>query len=76
LNKIAADAEIGSRVYYAIPMVMELSEVSGTKKYRGIFSGINFNIHTKGHLIRAAQEGIVFSFRYGLDIMQEYGAGN
>ena len=33
----------------------------------------NFNIHNKGHLIRAAQEGIAFSFRYGLEIMKETG---
>ena len=37
------------------------------------FSGLNFNRHTRGHLFRAAQEGIAFSFRYGLDIMKETG---
>jgi xylulokinase len=36
-------------------------------------SGLNFNIHTNAHLFRAAQEGIAFSFRYGLDIMKEVG---
>ncbi|HOI50477.1 MAG TPA: carbohydrate kinase, partial [Prolixibacteraceae bacterium] len=36
-------------------------------------SGINFNIHHSGHLLRAAQEGIVFSFKYGMDIMQTIG---
>ena len=35
--------------------------------------GLNFNIHDKSHLFRAAQEGIAFSFRYGLDIMKEVG---
>ena len=38
-----------------------------------MFSGINFNIHKKGHLLRAAQEGIVFSFKYGMDIMETIG---
>lgn len=38
-----------------------------------MFSGINFNIHQKGHLLRAAQEGIVFSFKYGMDIMKDIG---
>ncbi|MCA1761092.1 MAG: carbohydrate kinase, partial [Bacteroidales bacterium] len=37
------------------------------------FNGINFNIHNKSHLLRAAQEGIVFSFKYGMDIMQNTG---
>ena len=36
-------------------------------------NGINFNTHTNAHLFRAAQEGIVFSIRYGLDIMKETG---
>jgi xylulokinase len=37
------------------------------------FSGINFNIHGKQHLIRSAHEGIAFSFRYGLDILRAIG---
>jgi xylulokinase len=36
-------------------------------------SGINFNTHNAGHLFRAAQEGIAYSFKYGLDIMKETG---
>jgi xylulokinase len=35
--------------------------------------GINFNTHNSAHLFRAAQEGIAFSFRYGLEIMKETG---
>jgi xylulokinase len=34
---------------------------------------LDFNIHSLGHLVRSAQEGIAFSFRYGLDIMKENG---
>lgn len=29
--------------------------------------------HTKAHLLRAAQEGIAFSFAYGMQIMQQMG---
>ena len=32
---------------------------------------INLNLHTPGHLLRAAQEGVAFAFRYGLDLMRE-----
>lgn len=35
--------------------------------------GIDLNKHTPAHLYRAAQEGIAFAFRYGLDIMRENG---
>lgn len=34
---------------------------------------VNFNLHNRSHLLRAAQEGIVFSFRYGIDIMKGMG---
>jgi xylulokinase len=34
---------------------------------------IDLNKHTNAHLFRAAQEGIAFAFRYGLDIMRENG---
>jgi len=35
--------------------------------------GVDFNRHGKQHLMRAAQEGIVFSFKYGIDIMEQMG---
>ena len=35
--------------------------------------GLNFNIHNQAHLLRAGQEGIAFSFRYGMDIMHNMG---
>lgn len=37
------------------------------------FHGLDFNRHGRAHLLRAAQEGIVFSFKYGIDIMEEMG---
>jgi xylulokinase len=36
-------------------------------------AGIDLNLHGRGHLFRAVQEGIAFAFRYGLDIMREAG---
>jgi xylulokinase len=34
---------------------------------------LDLNLHTQAHFFRAVQEGIAFSFRYGLDIMKENG---
>jgi xylulokinase len=34
---------------------------------------MNFNVHNESHLIRAAQEGIVYSFHYGMEIMKQTG---
>ena len=36
-------------------------------------TGINFNKHGRAHIVRAAQEGIVFSFCYGMEIMRQMG---
>ncbi len=35
--------------------------------------GLDFNRHSQAHLFRAAQEGIVFAFNYGFDILSEMG---
>src|SRR5690606_18875075 len=34
---------------------------------------ISFTTHSQAHIIRAAQEGIAFSFQYGMEIMKEIG---
>ncbi len=36
-------------------------------------ANIDYNCHSQAHLFRAAQEGIAFAFRYGLDILRENG---
>ena len=35
--------------------------------------GLSFNKHNRAHIVRAAQEGIVFSFCYGMEIMEHMG---
>ena len=73
LNKIASEVEIGSAGLLCYPYGNGAERSLENKDIQGHFTGINFNIHQRGHLIRAAQEGIVFSFRYGLDIMKSMG---
>ena len=38
-----------------------------------IIKNLNFNMHHKAHLFRAAQEGIAFSLKYGMDVMKGTG---
>lgn len=73
LNDLAAGIEIGAEGLLCYPYGNGAERFLENKEVNGHFSGINFNIHNKAHIIRAAQEGIVFSFRYGLDIMKEMG---
>ena len=73
LNQIASNAPIGSDGISILPFGNGAERVLNNKNIGSVFSGINFNIHQKHHLLRAAQEGIVFSFKYGMDIMQNIG---
>lgn len=35
--------------------------------------GLQFNRHHRGHVARAAQEGIVFALKYGMEVMEQMG---
>ncbi|MGO9482482.1 MAG: xylulokinase [Candidatus Kryptoniota bacterium] len=73
LDKFASEVEIGSQGLFCYPYGNGAERSLKNKDVHGHFSGINFNIHTKGHLLRAAQEGIAFSFRFGFDVMKSLG---
>ncbi len=73
MNNFASDISIGADGLYCFPFGNGAERIFKSKNLSALFSGINFNLHNKGHIIRAAQEGIAFSFRYGLDIMKEIG---
>nr|WP_321355366.1 FGGY family carbohydrate kinase [uncultured Draconibacterium sp.] len=73
MNELASKVAIGSDGISVLPFGNGAERVLQNKNIGSIFSGVNFNIHGKGHLLRAAQEGIVFSFKYGMDIMKNIG---
>jgi len=73
MNDLAEKVSPGSDGLSIIPFGNGAERIFGNKDAGAKIMGINFNTHSSGHLFRAAQEGIVFSFRYGLDIMKETG---
>ncbi len=73
MNKLAAEIPIGSARLNILPFGNGAERVLNNKNVGSMVSGLNFNIHGKGHLLRAAQEGIVFSFNYGMEIMKKIG---
>jgi len=73
LNGKAEKAPAGSAGLYVLPFGNGAERILNNKIVGAHFSNIDLNIHTQAHLIRAAQEGIAFAFRYGLDIMRETG---
>lgn len=73
LNRLAESIPVGAEGVTILPFGNGSERVLNNRDVNSLFSGINFNIHHKGHLLRAAQEGIVFAFKYGMDIMQSTG---
>ena len=73
MNDLAATVPIGSEGVSIIPFGNGAERVLENKEVGCSVSGLNFNRHSKAHLVRAAQEGIVFSFCYGMEIMQQMG---
>ena len=73
LNELAAQAPIGSQNLSILPFGNGAERILENRQIDCSIEGLNFNIHGKSHLARAAQEGIVFSFKYGMEIMHEIG---
>lgn len=73
MNEMAAGVPIGSEGVKIIPFGNGAERVLENREVGCSVHGLNFNNHNQAHLVRAAQEGIVFSFCYGMEIMQNMG---
>lgn len=73
LNELASSVPVGAENLQMLPFGNGAERMLQNKEVSCSMHGLNFNIHGKAHLARAAQEGIVFSFKYGMDIMNEMG---
>ena len=73
INVAASTINTGSNGLFMLPFGNGAERILENKIVQGHIHGIDFNVHTTAHLYRAAQEGIAFAFRYGLDIMRECG---
>ena len=73
MNDLAAQAPIGAGGISILPFGNGAERMLQNRETGCSIHGINFNLHTRNHIIRAAQEGIVFSFKYGIDIMRNMG---
>lgn len=73
MNEVAAQAPIGAAGISILPFGNGAERMLQNQETGCSVQGVNFNLHNRSHLLRAAQEGIVFSFRYGIDIMKGMG---
>ncbi len=71
LNEAASKIPVGADGLFAIPFGNGAERMLNNQIIGGHFHNLDFNIHSTAHMVRAVQEGIAFSFRYGLDIMRE-----
>ncbi len=73
MNKLADQAPIGSDGIVVLPFGNGSERVLSNHNVGCSIHGVNFNIHSRTHIARAVQEGIVFSFKYGMEVMADMG---
>ena len=73
MNALAASAPVGCDGLSILPFGNGAERMLENRECGCSVHGLNFNRHGQAHLLRAAQEGIVFSFQYGIEIMQQMG---
>lgn len=73
MNNLAAEVPAGSMGVSIMPFGNGAERLLENRETGCSIHGVNFNTHDRRHIIRAAQEGIVFSFMYGIEIMQTLG---
>jgi xylulokinase len=73
MNDLAAAVVPGSEGLTILPFGNGAERMFQNRDIGASVQGLNFNTHSQGHLYRAAQESIAYSFRFGLEIMKETG---
>lgn len=67
MNRTAMQVPIGSEGLVILPFGNGAERMLGNCEVGCSIHGLNFNMHTQAHLLRAEQEGIAFAFAYGME---------
>jgi len=73
MNDLASQVAVGCNGLAILPYGNGAERTLENKNIGALVYGLNFNTHNRAHLLRAAQEGIVFALNYGLEIMRKVG---
>ncbi len=73
IDTLAAGVPVGCDGLTFIPFGNGAERILSNRLTGAYLSEIDFNRHTRGHVFRAVFEGIVFSYMYGLEIMERTG---
>ena len=73
MNELASSASIGCEGLTILPYGNGAERTLNNRNLGASIHGLDLNIHRRAHLLRAAQEGIVFALNHGLDIIRDMG---
>jgi xylulokinase len=73
MNDAANSISIGSEGLSILPFGNGAERLLGNKSIGALIANLSFNTHSNKHILRASQEGIVFAFHYGMEIMKTTG---
>ena len=73
MDEEALTAPAGCDGLLVLPFGNGAERVLGNRNIGAAFAGLDLVRHGVPHLLRATQEGIAFSFRYGIDVMRQIG---
>ena len=75
MNRLAATVPIGADGLSLLPFGNGAERLLHDRLTGARLDGLDFNRHTRAHLLRAAQEGIAFALHHGLQMMRGLGLG-
>jgi xylulokinase len=73
MDELAGRVGVGCDGLVVLPYGNGAERTLENKNIGASIHGLNFNTHNRAHLLRAAQEGIVFALNYGLAICRQAG---
>lgn len=73
LNAMASEIPAGSEGLSVLPFGNGAERMLGNRFAGASIAGLDLNRHSTSHIFRATQEGIAYSFKYGIDIMENMG---
>jgi xylulokinase len=73
MDALAGKAPVGSEGLSILPFGNGAERTLENRNIGAMIHGLNFNTHNRAHMLRAAQEGIVFALNYGVEIMRKVG---
>lgn len=73
MNDLAGESSPGADGLVVLPYGNGAERTLGNRNLGASVHGLQLTTHSRSHLLRAGQEGIVYALKYGLDIMRETG---